>query len=134
MRAFILDLRFNPGGLLRSAIEVSDMFIKSGAIVSTEGRNVRPYTWNATAPDTFEPVANEVTQLLVHMEAAGLVHGDLKATNFLQTADTKRMVIIDYDALRSGDIAPDVQRFLANWEDVPELKARWRQRLAEAGL
>src|SRR5262249_45145277 len=32
MRALILDLRFNPGGLLTSAIEVSDMFISEGRI------------------------------------------------------------------------------------------------------
>ena len=38
----ILDLRFNPGGLLTAAVEVSDMFIESGKIVSTEGRNSEP--------------------------------------------------------------------------------------------
>jgi len=35
----VLDLRFNPGGLLSSAIEICDMFINEGRIVSTEGRN-----------------------------------------------------------------------------------------------
>ena len=35
----IIDLRFNPGGLLNSAIEVSNMFLARGAtIVSTRGR------------------------------------------------------------------------------------------------
>jgi carboxyl-terminal processing protease len=50
----ILDLRFNPGGLLSSAIEVSDMFISRGRIVSTEGRNVESRTWDATEKGTFE--------------------------------------------------------------------------------
>ncbi len=34
----VLDLRNNPGGELHSAIEVSDIFIDSGLIVSTKGR------------------------------------------------------------------------------------------------
>ncbi len=88
----------------------------------------------STAPESFDTVADEVVELISHMQAAGLVHGDLKATNFIQTSDTKRMLFIDYDAIRTGDIAPDVQRFLANWEDQPEVKARWRQLLAEQGL
>lgn len=35
----ILDLRNNPGGLLSQAIEVSELFLDSGVIVSTKGRD-----------------------------------------------------------------------------------------------
>lgn len=38
LKGLILDLRNNPGGLLPQAIEVSDAFLKSGVIVSTQGR------------------------------------------------------------------------------------------------
>jgi len=38
MKALILDLRFNPGGLLGTAKEVSDRFLTEGTIVSTRGR------------------------------------------------------------------------------------------------
>ncbi len=34
----ILDLRFNPGGLLDEAVKIADMFIDEGTIVSTKGR------------------------------------------------------------------------------------------------
>lgn len=34
----ILDLRYNPGGLLEEAVTVSDMFLSKGTIVSTKGR------------------------------------------------------------------------------------------------
>lgn len=54
MKGLILDLRFNPGGLLRSAIEVSDLFLSEGTIVGTEGRNIKPQTWKATKTNTFE--------------------------------------------------------------------------------
>lgn len=37
-RGLILDLRNNPGGLLLSAREVSDLFLTEGRIVSTKGR------------------------------------------------------------------------------------------------
>lgn len=38
LKLFILDLRGNPGGLLDQAIQVSDLFIKTGKIVSTRSR------------------------------------------------------------------------------------------------
>jgi carboxyl-terminal processing protease len=53
-RALILDLRFNPGGLLTSAIEISDLFISEGRIVSTAGRNSAERSWDARKPGTYE--------------------------------------------------------------------------------
>jgi carboxyl-terminal processing protease len=54
MRGLILDLRFNPGGLLNAAIEVSDLFISEGRIVSTKGRSTPERSWDAHKPGTFE--------------------------------------------------------------------------------
>ena len=53
MKGLILDLRFNPGGLLPTAISVSDTFLSEGRIVSTEGRNVKSRKWDATKAGTF---------------------------------------------------------------------------------
>lgn len=53
MKALVLDLRFNPGGLLNSAVEVSDLFVAEGRIVSTAGRNVPERVWNAHKEGTF---------------------------------------------------------------------------------
>jgi carboxyl-terminal processing protease len=39
LSGYILDLRNNPGGLLNSAISVSNTFLDQGEIVSTRGRN-----------------------------------------------------------------------------------------------
>lgn len=41
VNGFVVDLRFNPGGLLSQAIAVSDAFLNQGEIVSTRGRNLR---------------------------------------------------------------------------------------------
>jgi len=53
MKGLILDLRFNPGGLLTSAIEISDLFVEEGVIVSTEGRNSPKKVWRAKKAGTF---------------------------------------------------------------------------------
>jgi carboxyl-terminal processing protease len=41
MRRLIIDVRNNPGGLLPSAVDVSDRFIERGVIVSTRGRSAQ---------------------------------------------------------------------------------------------
>jgi len=38
LSGLILDMRNNPGGLLNQAVDVSDIFLKSGVIVSSKGR------------------------------------------------------------------------------------------------
>ncbi|MBI1312287.1 PDZ domain-containing protein [bacterium] len=53
MKALVLDLRFNPGGLLSQAISIADLFVDKGTIVSTSGRNSEPRTWEASEPGTF---------------------------------------------------------------------------------
>lgn len=53
MKGLILDLRFNPGGLLSQATEISDMFIETGKIVSTKGRNTPERSWEAKKEGTY---------------------------------------------------------------------------------
>jgi carboxyl-terminal processing protease len=55
INGFVIDLRNNPGGLLRQAILVSDAFLDKGEIVSTRGRNARDAErFNATPGDLTE--------------------------------------------------------------------------------
>lgn len=53
MKGLVLDLRFNPGGLLSQAVKISDLFIDSGTIVSTEGKNTAKRTFSATKAGTL---------------------------------------------------------------------------------
>ncbi|MBA3315874.1 MAG: S41 family peptidase [Planctomycetota bacterium] len=59
MKGLVLDLRFNPGGLLSEAVEVCDLFLEKGTIVSTKGRNVPERSWEAHQPGTYSgfPIA-----------------------------------------------------------------------------
>lgn len=48
-KAFIIDLRSNPGGLLSNAIYMSDMFLNGGSIVSTVDRDGYKETQKASS-------------------------------------------------------------------------------------
>ncbi len=54
LKGLILDLRSNPGGLLDEAIEVADLFLDSGVIVSTDGRlKSQKNVWKAESGNDF---------------------------------------------------------------------------------
>ena len=78
-QGLIIDVRFNPGGLLESAVEIADMFLSEGqTIVSVQGRVVPKQVFSAT-DDTLLPdmpiviVANEASA-----SAAEILTGALK--------------------------------------------------------
>jgi carboxyl-terminal processing protease len=50
----VLDLRNNPGGLLNQAVEVSDLFLESGNIVSTKSRAGKNLTFDARSGDALK--------------------------------------------------------------------------------
>ncbi len=54
LRGLVLDLRFNPGGLLRSAIEVSKLYVAKGRIVSTKGRSSPERIWDADGGEVYD--------------------------------------------------------------------------------
>ena len=84
MQAFVLDLRFNPGGLLNSAVDVAGLFLPPKTlVVSTEGRvpsqsHVYPTSENAKQRPRF-PLA-----VLINSGSASgaeIVAGALKDLN-----------------------------------------------------
>ncbi len=55
LEGFVLDLRNNSGGVLAGAVEVSDMFLGSGEIVSTRGRTeLSAQSYSATPDDVID--------------------------------------------------------------------------------
>jgi carboxyl-terminal processing protease len=53
IKGMIIDLRNNPGGLLSAAIEIADLFVENGRIVSTAGRAAPEQAWDAKKSGTF---------------------------------------------------------------------------------
>jgi len=67
----ILDLRGNAGGLLTSAVEVCDLFIEQGSIVSTQGRNGRvDETFEARADDEIVDANLPLAVVVDHYSAS----------------------------------------------------------------
>ena len=65
LKGLVLDLRSNPGGLMESSIEIADMFLDTGKIVSMKGRSVPERSWQAKRGDTLPsfPLAVIVNRL-----------------------------------------------------------------------
>lgn len=71
MRGLVLDLRDNPGGLLTSAVEISDLFLTKGAVVSIKDRKGRGKTYEAKESGTLmEPAATHPMAVLVNRNSA----------------------------------------------------------------
>jgi carboxyl-terminal processing protease len=79
LRGVVLDLRRNPGGLLTSAVEISDDFLDSGIIVSTRGRlKQADMSFSATPGDLLDGAPLVVLVDNGTASAAEIVTGALK--------------------------------------------------------
>jgi len=96
-KGLVLDLRFNPGGLLTSAVEICDMFIQEGDdIVSTEGRNIKPETWRGTGKGKFSEIPVAVLINRYSASASEIVSACLQ--------DHKRAVVIGERSWGKGSV------------------------------
>jgi len=97
MRALVLDLRFNPGGLLQAAVRVADLFLKKGdLIVSTKGRNVPERRWYATGRGKFTDIPMAVLVNRFSASASEIVAAALQ--------DHKRAVIVGQRTWGKGSV------------------------------
>ena len=79
LRGAVLDLRSNPGGLLTSAVEISDDFLDSGVIVTTRGRlRQADLSFSATPGDLLDGAPMVVLTDNGTASAAEIVAGALK--------------------------------------------------------
>jgi carboxyl-terminal processing protease len=97
LKGIVIDMRNNPGGLLNQSIEVSDLFLKSGVIVSTRGRSKNMESKSIAKNDGDEPTCPIV--VLVNegtASAAEIVSGALQ--------DNGRAVILGAQTFGKGSV------------------------------
>jgi carboxyl-terminal processing protease len=96
LRSLVIDLRGNPGGLLNVAVDIADLFLDQGVIVSTRGRaSNQSATYAAHAGGAFGiPLAI----LIVHDSASAseILAGALK--------DHKRALIVGERSYGKGSV------------------------------
>jgi carboxyl-terminal processing protease len=97
LKGLVIDMRNNPGGLLTQSVEVSDLFLKSGVIVSTRGRSKEMESKSTAKNDGNEPscpivvIVNEGTA-----SAAEIVSGALQ--------DNGRALILGAQTFGKGSV------------------------------
>lgn len=78
LRGLILDVRDNPGGLLSSAVEITDYFLPSGLIVSTKGRGEPEQRYQAISEQRFADIPIMVLINRYSASAAEVLAGALQ--------------------------------------------------------
>ncbi|MDA8379009.1 MAG: S41 family peptidase [Planctomycetia bacterium] len=68
LHGVIIDLRYNPGGYLDTAVRMCDMFLNQGTILSTRGRTAPPEAWSAQGSPLVPP--NVPVILIVNQDSA----------------------------------------------------------------
>ena len=97
IKAYILDLRNNPGGLLSQAIRITDFFLDSGAIVSTKSRIISENRkWFSKKGDLIEGKTLIVLINYGSASASEIVAGALK--------DHKRAILIGENSYGKGSV------------------------------
>lgn len=92
----VLDLRFNPGGLLEEAAMIADFFLKDGVIVSTKGRAHEERVARAQAPGT-----------LPEFPIVVLVNGDSASASEILAgalADNNRAIVLGERSFGKGSV------------------------------
>jgi carboxyl-terminal processing protease len=76
--ALILDLRFNPGGLMHQAVEMADRFVSDGLILSTVTRRRAVHEYHATPEEALAGVPLIVLVNGASASSAEIVAGSLQ--------------------------------------------------------
>jgi len=98
IRAFVLDLRSNPGGLLTAAVDVAQIFLRRGdLIVFTRGRDNRmERSYRARSRRTFPDVPMTVLINGYSASASEIVAGALQ--------DNRRAVLVGERSFGKGSV------------------------------
>lgn len=116
LKGVILDLRDNPGGLLDQAVEVADLFLDSGTILSTQGRHF----------DSFQSYEAEQGDIIRGVPIAILINGNTASASEIVAAalqDHDRAVVIGTASYGKGTVQtvirmPNEGELILTWSRI----------------
>ena len=121
INGLVLDLRGNPGGLLRQAVKVADLLLTRGPIISTEGRH----------PDSLHTYQAGGKDLVLKMPIVVLVDGrSASAAEIVAAAlqDRGRAVVVGTTSFGKGTVQTVIK--LPN---DGEITLTWSRLIAPSG-
>ena len=120
-KGVVLDLRGNPGGLLKRAVQVADLFLSGGLIISTQGRH----------PDSIEIYEADAIDVLQGRPLVVLLNGgSASAAEIVAAAlqDRGRAVVVGSSSYGKGTVQ-SVQHLPNNGE----ITITWSRLIAPSG-
>ncbi|MEQ8639444.1 MAG: S41 family peptidase [Alphaproteobacteria bacterium] len=121
LKGLVLDLRGNPGGLLDQAIEVADLFMSSGVILTTDGRH----------PDADQNFAAGGQDLARGLPLVVLINGNSASAAEVVAAalqDRGRGLIVGTNSFGKGSI-----QSITRLPNDGELTLTWARFVAPSG-
>ena len=119
--AVVLDLRDNPGGLLDQAIQVADLFLEKGAIMTAKGRH----------PDSVQHVDASGADVTSGLPLAVLINGGTASSAEVLAAalqDNGRAVVIGTNSYGKGTV-----QSVIHMPNDGELVLTWSRLYAPSG-
>lgn len=120
-QGIILDLRNNPGGLLKKAVQVADVFLAQGRIIATSGRH--PDSMGTYGADSVDSAQGRPMVVLINGKSASA--SEIVAASL---QDRGRAVIVGTSSYGKGTVQT-VQRL----PNEGEMTLTWSRLMAPSG-
>ncbi len=101
LNGLIIDLRWNPGGVLEQAVRMADHFVDDGTIVSIRSRDGREAVFTASAPDTLSEFPIAVLLNEQSASASEILAGALQ--------DLGRAIVVGARSVGKGSVQSVIQ-------------------------
>ena len=121
-KGIILDLRYNPGGLLDQAVDISSIFLRDGIVVYTEGRNPKDKEFYYVKKTKYKELG---IPLVVLINGASASASEIVAAAL---QDSRRAVIMGTTSFGKGSV-----QYVAPIDKKSAIKLTIRQYMTPSG-
>ena len=121
-QGIVLDLRYNPGGLLDQAVDISSIFLRDGVVVYTEGRNPKDKEFYYVKKSGYKELS---IPLVVLINGASASASEIVAAAL---QDSKRALIMGSTSFGKGSV-----QYVAPINEKSAIKLTIRQYMTPLG-